>query len=227
MTTGYLAYEARSYPRRGMSPITFGKVLAIMDTYRPKPEIPLNGAQFTETSREWTSDAKVYVHEGRFLLDLTYASWITIAVQQEGKLSSIPTCQHSRNPQSLLDQCNNILRNIPKPWEPVDVSKPSSDVYRCCFCPTEYRFMVLAVSENQRKLCKGARHRVVLQRCVDFGEAKSPHCQTWTALTSRRPGGIPTDVPYDLGTLESVLKRVCHASSATPPANDHILPVLD
>lgn len=180
----------------------------------------------------WRGGAEfLYSNKSRILFVLQYQVPVSVALQQDPTLPAMPTCQHVKYPPVLASQFAQAVNSTPRIWEPDNgtIFSHSSPVYRCPYCPSEYRIVVKEHGTKEEQSRTGIKYHLFLERFVDVGEGLSPHSVEWDALTRPRPAGVSASVPFDIEGRGSIAQRYCDSALRDPrvPHDAVVLPLLD
>lgn len=163
----------------------------------------------------WTSHVVSLLRNGRLIVTIwSMLPWTPLFQQQQQQqqrpiISTLPTyCHHELGSSTLMSHVEAFVRRASQPLGKVEEEHlfcHDSPLYRCPYCNNEYVVRLCVSSETLST--EAAKYGVMLIRYMDLGQCQSPHDSEWAHITRRRPQGITANVPYDLGTLESVAKR--------------------
>lgn len=228
--TNYKDYVPRALVIEDEHVIEYPQVLAAIEDETKTEEEALKWRGTTPVGGGWNMKWRtVKIKEGHLILRVLHSLYITTAIQTRPRLEFVPTCQHLRNPTTLIDACQELIDRTPRPWESsITLQGRHSKLFRCPYCPSEYCIGVNEVDDDHRRLAvkEGARYKLSINRCVDVGKAYSPHTELWAALTRTRPAGIQATVCYDLNGATTIFRRYARMAGQNELYND-VQSVLD
>jgi len=180
-----------------------------------------------EAAKRMLPHCRVAFVNGRVILDIRGMVPLTIRALQEDAYSAFRACTHAPTSTTLMAEADKALAAAPRPWEPLKTYKYQSPIFRCPYCPTEFRFYSSVFKGEALIAQKGARFGLVIHRMIDLGRFLSPHDRNWAVLTQSRYAGVVETVPYDIGSSDGIMKQYASFTGASGLLDSPVLPLLD